>query len=391
MPRKLLVFDSHPVQYRVPIWQQMSAQHPGSLHVVYATDYSVRGAVDKEFGMSFVWDVPMMTGYEHTVLNNEQGVPFTGWGSLTGVGVEEVIERVKPDVILMLGFNFKYDAVVYYQAKRKGIPLWLRCETQDYCFSRSWSKSVIRSVIYTTLYKGINKFFYIGELNKRHYLENGVPENKLIPARYFTVDRFEGLSEEEKKSLRKQRRQEAGIAEDAFVIGFSGKFIEKKNPRILFEMQEFLPDELRSRTHLYFMGSGEMENELRKLGQEAEKKYGSKTYFSGFVNQSQLPAHYLAMDIMVLPSRKMGETWGLVTNEAMQSGAGVIVSDAVGSSADFADWERFRVFKEADPRELATAIQALARFERSFNWAAKGLQNYTVTTTADALLKALNG
>lgn len=391
MPRKLLVFDSHPVQYRVPIWQQMSAQHPGSLHVVYATDCNVRGSVvDREFGMKFTWDVPMMSGYEHTVLNCEKGEPLTGWGSLTGAGVKEIIQRIKPDAVLLLGFNYRYDSVAYFTAKRMGLPLWLRCETQDYCFERSWYKAAVRSLIYTGLYKGINKFFYIGELNKKHYLANGVPEKKLIPARYFTVDRFEGMTDEEKVKLRQTRRNEAGINEQAFVIGFSGKFIEKKNPKILYEMQEFLPEEIRSRIHLYFMGSGGLEKELRKLATDAEQKYGSKTYFSGFVNQSQLPAHYLAMDIMALPSRKMGETWGLVTNEAMQSGAGVVVSDAVGSSVDFANWERFRIFKEGDPRGIAAAVQDLAKFKRDYSWANKGLENYTVKTTSSAFLNALN-
>jgi glycosyltransferase involved in cell wall biosynthesis len=390
MARKLLVFDTHPVQYRVPIWQQMAQNEPGSVHVVYASDCSVRGAVDKEFGMSFTWDVPMMSGYEHTVLNCEKGTPLTGWGTLTGEGVKEMIERHKPDAILMLGFNFRYDAIAYIHAKRMGIPLWLRCETQDYCFPRSRAKGIVRSILYSTLYKGIDKIFYIGELNKEHYLKNGVPANKLFPARYFTVDRFADMDDTEKESLRKTQRKQAGIADDAIVIGFSGKFIEKKNPRILFQMQEFLPDDIRSRIHLYFMGSGELEKELQTMAAEAGRKYGSKAFFSGFVNQTHLPAHYLAMDIMVLPSRKMGETWGLVTNEAMQSGAGVIVSDAVGSSADFKQWERFRVFEEGDPRSLATSVIALSKFKRSFDWAKGGLENYTVEKTASALISTLH-
>ena len=92
------------------------------------------------------------------------------------------------------------------------------------------------------------------------------------------------------------------------------------------------------------MESGPLEPEMKVLSDEADKKYGVKSFYSGFINQSQLAGHYLAMDIMVLPSRRMGETWGLVANEAMQAGCGVIVSDAVGCSEDFKSWERFRVF-----------------------------------------------
>lgn len=389
MARKLLVFDTHPVQYRVPIWKYMTQLRPDSVHVVYASDCSVKGHFDVEFGKSFSWDEPMLSDYEHTILNCEKGEPLHGWGSLTGEGVRETIERVKPDAILLLGLNFKYDLIAYRTAKRLGIPLWLRCDNQDYAYERSWLKAIARSIIYRTAYKGLEKLFYVGELNREHYLKNGVPTNKLIPARHFTVDRFADMSTEEKVAMRASQRRQANINDNAFVVGFSGKFIEKKNPRILFEMQQYLPEELRSRIHLYFMGSGELEKDLRTLADDTGNKYGSKAYFSGFVNQTQLAAHYLAMDIMVLPSRRMGETWGLVTNEAMQGGAGVIVSDAVGSSADFANWERFRIFKEGDPRALAEAVGSLAKFERGYDWALPGLKEYSVKQTSDALMSAL--
>ena len=389
MTRKLLVFDSHPVQYRVPIWQYMTRKSPGSVHVAYASDCSVRGFMDKEFGTALKWDEPMLNGYESTVLNCEHGTPLSGWGSLTGDGVKALLEKVKPDAVLLTGLNYKYDAVAYMQAKRMGIPLWLRCETQDFAVPRSPIKAIGRSMIYSTAYKGIDKIFYIGELNKLHYLKSGVSEKKLTPARYFTVDRFAELSQETKEAMRAAQRKAAGIDPNAFVIGFSGKLIEKKNPRIFYDMLDHLPDELRRRTHLYFMGSGELEKELRVRAQQVKEKYGVGSFFSGFVNQTQLPAHYLAMDIMILPSRRMGETWGLVTNEAMQSGAGVIVSDAVGSFKDFQRLERFRVFKEGDAKALADSVLELSRFPRSFDWADPTLANYSVSQTSEAFLTAL--
>jgi glycosyltransferase involved in cell wall biosynthesis len=236
----------------------------------------------------------------------------------------------------------------------------------------------------------MQRIFYIGELNKKHYLDHGVPESKLRPARYGTVDRFASMRDEEKEQKRNQRRREAGISDSNIVIGFSGKFIKKKNPQILYQMLEFLPEDLRRRIYLYFMGSGILENELKDLAQQSLKNYGIKSYFSGFINQSQLAGHYLAMDIMVLPSRRMGETWGLVANEAMQGGCSVIVSEAVGSGEDFKTWERFRVFKEPDPAELAKNVIQLAQFPRDFNWAKQNLEMYSLQTTAEALADELD-
>lgn len=385
---KLLVFDSHPVQYRVPVWQQFEKNYPGHLHVVYGSDSSVRGYADKDFGQNIAWDDPMLDGYEYTVLNCEKG-PLGKRSSLTGEGVKETIDKIKPDVVLLVGLNYKYDIVAYYNAVRKGIPVWLRCETQDYAVHRSALKAPIRSLIYRLAYLKMNRIFYIGELNKKHYLDHGVAASILRPARYGTVDRFQSMSSDDKEQLRIKTRNQAGISATSFVVGFSGKFIEKKNPQILFQMLEHLPEVLRSRIHFYFMGSGKLEKELKELTSQALQKYGVNAFFPGFINQSQLAGHYLAMDIMVLPSRRMGETWGLVANEAMQAGCGVIVSDAVGCGEDFKTWERFRVFKEPDPAALASAVTDLSKSPRDFNWAREKLQNYSIAATTESLANEL--
>ena len=95
------------------------------------------------------------------------------------------------------------------------------------------------------------------------------------------------------------------------------------------------------------------------------------------------------MDIMVLPSRRMGETWGLVANEAMQAGCGVIVSEAVGCSADFKSWERFRVFKESNAEDLAHCVLQLSEFARDFNWARQKLEKYALKATAESIAQEL--
>ena len=55
--------------------------------------------------------------------------------------------------------------------------------------------------------------------------------------------------------------------------------------------------------------------------------------FAGFLNQTEIPAAYVASDCLVLAS-DYGETWGLVVNEAMACGRAAIVSDRAGCAAD---------------------------------------------------------
>jgi glycosyltransferase involved in cell wall biosynthesis len=386
---RLLVFDSHPVQYRVPVWKEMELMFPGSLHVAYASDCSVKGYNDKDFGKTLAWDEPLLEGYSYSILHAEKGTPLSGWRSLTGKGVREQIEKYSPTAILLTGLNYKYDFVAYVEARRRGIPVWLRCENQDTAFERTPVKSIARNWFYRIAYSGINKFFFIGELNRLHYLAHGVASVKLVPAHYCTVNRFDKINDAMKVGLRMQTRNSAGIAKSDLVLGFSGKFINKKNPMILYDMLQHLPPSLLEKLTLYFIGSGELEEQLKQKATAAEKIFGVKTYFAGFINQTQLPGHYLAMDVLVLPSRRMGETWGLVANEAMQAGCSVIVSDAVGCSVDFKNWERFDVFKENDEKALAESVVRLSKLGRDFNWATGKLNDYSVTSAAKSVTKEL--
>lgn len=387
----LLVCDSHPVQYRAPIYQKMASRVPQGIHVVYASDCSVRGYEDAGFGGAVAWDEPMLDGYGNSVLNSERGVPLSGWGSLTGRGLQREIRGKAPKAVLLTGLNYRYDWAAARMAKLADIPLWLRCETQDEAVGgRSAWKSYVRSLIYRGAYRVFDRLFFIGELNREHYLRHGVAESRLRAARYFTVDRASALTEAQKQEKRREMREAAGIGPGQVVCGFSGKLIPKKDPALLFAMLAHLPQDLRSRLHLYIVGSGELQGELQSAAEAARLELGVETHFAGFVNQSGITDHYLAMDILVLPSRRMGETWGLVANEAMQAGCSVVVSDAVGCARDFASWERFRVFPERDARALAGVVADLADLKRSFSWAADGLAKaYSLERTVDALQEEL--
>jgi glycosyltransferase involved in cell wall biosynthesis len=99
---------------------------------------------------------------------------------------------------------------------------------------------------------------------------------------------------------------------------------------------------------LVYVGDGEMMNELRALLPNA--------HFTGFVNQSALPAYYAMADVFVLPSEK--EPWGLAVNEAMACATPVVVSDQVGAAADLVDGKSGIVFESGNAAALAVAIRS---------------------------------
>ena len=183
----------------------------------------------------------------------------------------------------------------------------------------------------------------------------------------------------EKNRRRQTVRAQLGVGEGELLVAFFGKLIPKKTPDLLFAAAGHLPETLRACTRLLFVGSGELENELRARGGNA--------LFTGFLNQSELADYYLAADLVVLPSRRAGETWGLVVNEALQAGCGVVVSDAVGCAAEFGNWERVRVFPVGDAARLAQQITELVVFPREFDWCRARLADYSVEAAARALLE----
>lgn len=382
-PIKLLIFDSHPVQYRAPVYQELQRLVPGCFHVLYATDISLRGNRDAGFGKTVAWDEPLLVGYPNTVLNQGRGEPLKGFRSLHGQGLSGVFDIYRPAAVLQTQYLYEYDFAVLFQAWLRRIPVWIRQETQDEAFRRSSVKETIRAACYRMLYLLVKKAFFIGKLNKQHLLRHGIPMSCLVRASYCTKDRFENTSEAQFAGMRENCRSRLGIGPDRIVVAFFGKLIPKKNPDLLLQAIPLLKADLINKTTLLFVGSGALEVEMREHSREWEK-IGVQVIFAGFVNQSGIRDFYAATDILVLPSRYAGETWGLVVNEALQAGCAVVVSEAVGCGREFGDWERVRIIPVGNATALARALETLASFPREFGWARTAMKSYSISAAAEA-------
>lgn len=389
MDTKLLIFETHPIQYRAPVYQVLDRMLPGQFEVIYASDYSVRGQKDVGFNEKIAWDVPLLAGYRYRVLNNEKGRGIESWSGMSAKGVDRIISQTRPAAVLLSSLSYAFSWAVYLGAVRRGIPVWIRLETQDEAFARGKLKNILRFLVYRLLYLGVSKAFYIGKLNREHLLRHGVPMERLVAAHYCVADHLASASDTEKQRLRDDLRTRLSIGRDDLVIAFFGKLIEKKDPGILLRSLGLLKLEGTRRVHCMIVGSGELEPALRLQAKELEASNGVRTVFTGFINQSQLPSYYLASDIVVLPSHRMGETWGLVINEALQAGCGAAVSEMVGCHRDFSGWERVRVFRHGNSEELAAALADLAVYPRKLDWARQQMQDYSVEAAAMAIFRSL--
>ncbi len=364
---KLLILASHPVPYHASVFRKISqhlAQAGHECLVVYLSDFSLQEYFERSFSVSFAWDEPLLDGYRSEILNKSVNNQPLSFFDLKAPGWQQLLESEKPTRLLVVTLNYLGAVSATVQAHLQGIPATLRCETNDVAFIRSKYKAIGRSLVYKSLYTLFDSAIAIGTLNHQHLLSHGFSSKPLGLSYYCVPDRFQSLCLEEKQRLRETLRQQLGFSDQQTVVLFCGKLIVKKNPELLLEAVSQIPETERRRLALLYVGAGFLAEKLRSMAGNLSEL---KVHFAGFKNQLELPPYYLAADLMVLPSRRQGETWGLVVNEALHAGLPCIVTDAVGCAADFAaGFPDFQVIPENDPISLAEAIIKVRDKPRNF-------------------------
>ena len=190
------------------------------------------------------------------------------------------------------------------------------------------------------------------ELMRRH---GTAPANAVcIPQFGVDTDHFAPISDADKRRARK----EAGVPEDAFVIGFCGRLIPEKGLRDLRDA--FLRLEpAGADSQLVIMGAGELEAELREA-----TRGDSRVHFLPPRKHSEVVQFLELLDVLVLPSRTIAgprvwwkEQFGHILIEAMACGVVTVGSDCGAIPEVMADPSV--IFPAGDVTALATLLQTL--------------------------------
>ncbi len=119
---------------------------------------------------------------------------------------------------------------------------------------------------------------------------------------------------------------------------------------------------------------------------------------TGALEPEKLRNFYASSDVLVVPSistRRFIEPWGLVVNEAMNQGAAILATDAVGAAAGglVRDGHNGLIVPAGDPDALALALTGLAgdreRCARLGSAGRADVSAYTFDAWADAFVLAL--
>jgi glycosyltransferase involved in cell wall biosynthesis len=353
MPKPRVAFvNTHPIQYFAPMYRYFAASGEVDVSAVYLSDYSLRGSRDAGFGQDVRWDVDLLSGYRPIFVPGagKRGEPHGFW-SIVAPGIAEVMRREGFDAVVVHGHTPAALLLAARAARRAGSRVFFRGETH-LGLARGGIKAALRRPVMGTLYRRADGVFAIGSANAEFYRSMGVPEGRIFRMPY-TIDnaRFAEASRLT-PAERAAERQALGARGDDPIVLFAAKLQPRKRPLDLVRAAAKLEAE-GLRFHLAFVGSGELEGEVRSLTAQLGL---SSTGFTGFVNQSRLPAIYGASDVFVLPSEN--EPWGLAVNEAMAAGLPVVASREIGSVPDLvADGVNGATFPAGDVDALAGALR----------------------------------
>jgi len=382
----ILIFETHPVQYRAPLYREVSKlMGAGNIKVIYGSDFSIRAYKDVQFGGDVDWGIDLLSGYDCVCLSNLNGGKLEGFWSLRGWGIGGIFEREDVSAIVLTSLSHAFDFRAYYEAKKRGIPVLIRTETQDIAFKRSYMKSCLRSLIYKLIYAGIRKGLPIGQLNAMHYRKHDLDCSQSCFVHYNVPNPYTGMIAADKITRRSAFRKRYGIPDDIWVVGFAGKLIDKKNPLLLLESLRYAVETYSLNVGVIIIGTGELSEALVAY----VKQFDLPVWFTGFLDQNAIMDGYLAMDCLMLPSKQMGETWGLVVNEGLQAGCSIIVSEYVGSSYEFREWERVRVIASGDYRSGGEMIRELIEYPHDWSWCSDLMKPYTLTEVAKSFAECL--
>ncbi len=365
MTVRLTYIVSHPIQYQAPLLREIAKQQDLELTVLFESDLSTDVYFDRGFSTEVHWDVPLTDGYTHRLLKEISAV--------------QVI--AESDAIWMHGWQSPVFKDMLKQFSVAGKPVLMRGE--------NWSGSMpdgigpigwIKRAYLSSIFRHCAAFLAVGSANRAYYEERGVAPEKIFLMPYAVDNEyFAGRDTPEGRSA---FRSQLGIPWDRPIILFAGKLTRRKQPDVLLEAWRLAFRDMPRPPALVFAGDGECRETLERGAPE-------HVYFTGFKNQSELPAVYAAADIFVLASRK--EPWGLAINEAMACGTAVIASSDCGAAFDLVDPACGQVVRPGEVGELAAALSEVLPKAGDMGAAARNkVENWNFAADLQGLRAALD-
>lgn len=379
MKYKLAILDSHPIQYRAPLFERLAQSPQIDLWVYYCSNYGVTEKKDEGFGVRFKWDVSLLEGYNYKFLRNYSIFPSIdkAWG-LFNPGIIRELSNGRFDAIIIYGYSFFTNWIVSVVSGFLKIPVIFSGETL-----MVKRPTAIKNLFFNFFFRNIKACLYIGTKSLEFYQYLRVPRERLFFTPYCVDNDFFISQIKEYRAKKSELKKELGIPGDLAVILYLSKMVPRKRPQDVLRAFE----KIQAKAILVFVGDGKQRPVLEDCVYNHKIK---NVFFLGFKNYSELARYYAIADIFIMPSSY--EPWGLVINEAMCAGLPIITTSFVSSSFDLVrHQENGYIVSVGDIDKMADSLNELiADSEKRKKMGERSLEiisgwNY------DACVKAIRG
>lgn len=342
MTRRLVIITEIISPYRIPLFNALERHPEVDLHVIFLAE------TDPELRRWQVYREEIRFSYEVLPSWRKQ---IGSYNLLLNAKVAGALAGARPEVVICGGYNYPASWQALLWARSRGIPffLWSESTRQDLR-----AGSALIEFAKAEFLRRCDGFVVPGK-SAREYLR----ANRLKDAAIFTavnaVDnaRFATAAVAAGQNAL-QLRSAHGLPNRYFL--FAGRLVKEKGVFDLLSAYAKLSEPIRSRVGLVFAGDGAARPALEA---ESEKVLPATIRFPGFAQREQLAHYYALADMLILPTYT--DTWGLVVNEAMACGLGVVVSEAAGCAADLvSDRWNGRLIHPGDVSSLASVMEDLA-------------------------------
>lgn len=390
-PKKIYFLQSHAIQYHSPLYDLFAKQDNVDFKVLYCSDYGLKKSGKRyhpEFGELPNWDINLVDGHPHEILKNsapKKGI-FKGFFGLINWGIYTRLRKEKPDLLVILGWNYFTLVYAVICCKLLRIKVYVRGDnTLDFDKGispiKKWFKKIYFGKLLFPLY---NKVGYVGEKNKAYFQSYSVKDRKLLKLPHaIDNNRFRSYYLENINSLTEVKTK-LNLNAD-FNIMFFGRLNKTKRVLDLLDAIKFI----KGNIELVLVGDGVEKEAIEKYAGDNEIQ---NYRITGFKNQLEIMDYYLTADV-VLMSSNFRETWGLVINEALNFNLPVIVSNEVGCSKDLATKNNGFIYPVGDTKILAQRIQFLLdnpeKRKKMGQESARIIENYSYQIIIENILNSI--
>jgi len=274
-------------------------------------------------------------------------------------GLKKILEKEKPKKVILfqpdpLQTIDNWHLSRYLTEKR--IHYYLHIGRWEY--KKTELKTRITNLLNIKLIKNSEKIFAYSTRTERWLLKLGINKKKIIKVYNINPYIYENFNKKIKTIPELKNKK---------IVLYVGRLIKRKGIDYLIKAFKKIQDKeavliLVGGGDFYKLGAKSEETKLKKLVKELNLE--NQIIFTGQISPEKTKEYYANCDIFVCPSitKKVGEAWGHVVEEAMSFGKPIIVTDAVGAGEDLVqEGKNGFIVPEKNSEELKKAIEKILK------------------------------